>query len=260
MRGFSRCHDAIKTSLAFVENFADSTFTDGEGYPTIGYGCTFYIDEKGVGNREISPVKKGDTITMEDAIVQKERYLKFKALPTIQKCVKVPMDDATTIATYNFAYVIGENGFSKSKYLKALNEGKTGHDLARYLTGYRKQKGLLPRFYFMGALLEGKIKTSDFLALRAEGCYNLTPKDVCVTENGKLKTDADGFAEFDFSKLEENLEKAKKPRRSRALHNGRCQMVQDILPASVVNGTLEMENSQTYKGPLVTAMLNNTGR
>lgn len=156
--------------------------------------------------------------------------------------------------------MFGENGFPRSKYLKALNEGKTGHDLARYLTGYRKQKGLLPRFYFMGALLEGKIKTSDFLALRAEGCYNLTPKDVCVTENGKLKTDADGFAEFDFSKLEENLEKAKKPRRSRALHNGRCQMVQDILPASVVNGTLEMENSQTYKGPLVTAMLNNTGR
>lgn len=260
VRSFSRCHDAIKTSLAFVENFADSTFTDGEGYPTIGYGCTFYIDENGVGNREISPVKKGDAITMEDAIVQKERYLKFKALPTIQKCVKVPMDDATTIATYNFAYVIGENGFPKSKYLKALNEGKTGHELTRYLTGYRKQKGLLPRFYFMGALLEGKLKASDFLALRAEGCYNLIPEDVCVTEKGKLKIDADGFAEFDFSKLNQNLDKAKKTRRSVALRGGRCQMVQDILPESVIKGTLDMETSQTYKGPLVTTMLDSTGR
>ena len=71
------------------------------------------------------------------------------------------MDEATTIATYNFAYVLGSTNFRKSEYLKALNEGKKGAELAKYLTGYRQQKGLLPRFYFMGALLNGKLKTSD---------------------------------------------------------------------------------------------------
>ena len=257
---FSRCHDAIKTSLAFVENFADSTFIDGGGCPTIGYGCTYYIDENGVGNRKISPVKEGDTITMEDANVQKERYLEFRGLKQIQECVKVPMDEKTTIATYNFAYVIGPEGFKNSQYLKALNDGKTGHDLVRYLTGFRKQKGLLARFYFMGAMLEDKIKTSDLLDLTAEGCYNLTVNDVCVHEKRKLKLDEDNFAEFDFSKLDENLKKANGSRRSVALHNGRCQKVRDILPESVIQGTLEMEASQKYQGNRLTSMLTNNGR
>lgn len=257
---FSRCHDAIKTSLAFAENFAGSAFKDGEGYQTIGYGCTYYIDENGVGNRKISPVKEGDTITMEDANVQKERYLKFRGLKQIQECVNVPMDEQTTIATYNFAYVIGPEGFKKSEYLKALNEGKTGHDLARYLTGFRKQKGLLARFYFMGALLEDKIKTSDLFDLTAEGCYNLKVNDVCVHEKRKLKLDNDNFAEFDFNKLDENLKKACGARRSVAINNARCQKVREILPESVIQGTLEMENSQKYKGTILTSMLENTGR
>jgi GH24 family phage-related lysozyme (muramidase) len=257
---FSRCHDAIKTSLAFVENFADSTFIDGEGFPTIGYGCTYYLDENGVGNRKISPVKEGETITMEEANVQKERYLEFRGLKQIQECVKVPMDEKTTIATYNFAYVIGPEGFKKSKYLEALNDGKTGHDLVRYLTGFRKQKGLLARFYFMGALLEDKIKTSDLLNLTAEGCYNLKINDVCVHEKRKLKLDEDNFAEFDFSKLDENLQKASGPRRSVALHNGQCQKVREILPESIIQGTLEMEASKNYQGSRLTSMLTNNGR
>lgn len=192
--------------------------------------------------------------------MQKERYLKFRGLKQIQECVNVPMDEQTTIATYNFAYVIGPEGFKKSEYLKALNEGKTGHDLARYLTGFRKQKGLLARFYFMGALLEDKIKTSDLFDLTAEGCYNLKVNDVCVHEKRKLKLDNDNFAEFDFNKLDENLKKACGARRSVAIKNARCQKVREILPESVIQGTLEMENSQKYKGAILTSMLENSGR
>lgn len=259
IRMFSRCHDAIKTGLAFSENFAEEAFKDGKDYPTIGYGCTYYIDENGVGDRKISSVKIGDTITMEEANVQKERYLEFRGLKQIQEVVKVPMDERTTLATYNFAYVIGPEAFKNSEYLKALNSGKKGPDLVRYLTGFRKQKGLLSRFYFMGALLEDKIKTSDLFNLTAEGCYNLDIKDVCVHEKGKLKVDEDNFAEFDFDKLGKNMQKAAEPRRSTALNGRRCQKVKDILPESVIKGTLEMENSQEYKGRILTAMLD-TGR
>lgn len=241
---FERCHDAIKVSLAFAENFADSAFKDGEGVPTIGYGCTYYLDANGNGSRETSPVKMDDKITMEDANTQKERYLKFEILKQVQENVKVPMDEETTIATYNFAYVLGSTNFKKSEYLKALNEGKKGSELARYLTGFRVQKGLLPRFYFMGALLNGQMKVSDFMELTAEGCYNLKAKDVCLYEKGKLKLDEDGFAHFCYDRLPENIEQAKKSRRSKACGGKKCPQVKDILPQSVLDGVRDMENTR----------------
>ena len=244
MQMFERCHDAIKASLAFAENFAGSTFKDGEGVPTIGYGCTYYLDAEGKGSREVSPVKMGDKITMEEANTQKERYLQFEILKQVQEYVKVPMDEETTIATYNFAYVLGSTNFRKSEYLKALNEGKKGEELVRYLTGFRVQKGLLPRFYFVGALLNGKMKVSDFMDLTAEGCYNLKTRDVCLYEKGKLKLDKDGFAYFCYDELEKNIEKAKKSRRSKACGGEKCPKVREILPQTVLDGVYEMENSK----------------
>lgn len=253
---FSRCHDAIKVSLAFAENFAPNAFKDGVGVPTIGYGCTYYLDENGNGSLQTSPVKKGDKITKEEANVQKERYLQFEILKQIQENVKVPMDEATTIATYNFAYVLGSTNFRKSEYLKALNEGKKGAELAKYLTGYRQQKGLLPRFYFMGALLNGKLKTSDLLNLTAEGCYNLSVKDVCYHKGNKLLLDEEGFASFNYDKLADNLQKACKTRRSKACGNKKCPTVNEILPQSVIDGVLQMEKSRTYTGLLSDKLLN----
>lgn len=255
---FSRCHDAIKVSLAFAENFAPKAFKDGVGVATIGYGCTYYLDEKGRGSRATSPVRMGDKITKEEANVQKERYLQFETLRQIQESVKVPMDEETMIATCNFAYVLGSANFKNSEYLKAINRGETGKDLVRYLTGYRQQKGLLPRFYFMGALLNGKLKVSDLLDLNAEGCYNLTIRDVCVYKGNRLKLDRDGFAEFDYDKLSKNLEKANKSRRSKACGNGKCQKVRDILPESVIDGVKSMEKSEKYVGLLQDKLLDNS--
>ncbi len=241
---FERCHDAIKTSLAFAENFAAKAFKDGGGVPTIGYGCTYYLDENGNGSRKTTPVKMGDTISMKEADIQKERYLQFELLKQIQENVKVPMDEATMVATCNFAYVIGSTNFKKSDYLKALNSGKKGEDLARYLTGFRVQKGLLSRFYFMGALLKGDLKVSDLMNLTAEGCYNLKTKDVCVYEGKKLKLDKDGFAYFRYDLLAENMEKAKKTRYSVACRGKECPKVKDILHPSVISGVLSMEKNQ----------------
>ncbi len=252
---FSRCHDAIKMSLAFVENFAEKAFEDGGGVQTIGYGCTYYLDEKGNGSRVANPVKKEDKITMEEADIQKERYLQFEVLKQIRENVTVPMDEATMIATCNFAYVLGSTNFRKSEYLKALNEGKTGEDLARYLTGYRVQKGLLSRFYFMGSLLKGDMKVSDFMELTAEGCYNLKPEDVCVYDGGKLKLDADGYAYFRFDNLKANIEKAQGIRYSAACGGNKCTKVKEILPQSVIDGVIKMEKSKNYNGTIIDFVL-----
>lgn len=248
---FDNCRDDIKVSLAFVENFAGKAFNDGTGMMTIGYGCTYYIDENGRGNREISPVKKGDTITMEEALVQKDRYLNFRILPQIENLVKVPLDKKTMVATVNFAYVIGPKNFRDSKYLEALNQGKTGAELAKYLSGFRKQKGLLCRCYFMAEMLKGNLKTGDFLNLTAEGCYNLKPEDVCAHIGKNLVTDKENMAMFIDDKIAENLKKAAKNRTSVANDGGACPKVRDILPPDLtrrVQGEYVLERMIMNKG------------
>ncbi len=96
--------------------------------------------------------------------------------------------------------------------------------------------------------MAGEIEYSDLLDLRAEGCYNLEYEDMLVYEskeikkNGTKKTvkvvkqDADHFYEWDFSKVKNNLEKAKKPRTVRLnLGKGKtvaveCKLAKDIVP------------------------------
>lgn len=236
---FEKCRNDMRVSLAFVENFAPKAFLDGRGVPTIGYGCTYYIDENGRGNREISPVNIGDKITMEEALVQKDRYLDHRILPQIEKLVKVKMDRGTMIATVNFAYVIGPKAFKNSEYLKALNEGASKEELADCMTGFRKQKGLLSRNYFNAAELLGYISTADKLNLITEGCYNLGVEDVCVCRGGKPVKDQNDMYHFDFSKLDANLKKSCKPRRSIVNGGGHCPKVSEILPETIVQKVLK---------------------
>lgn len=245
LKMFESCRNDIKVSLAFVENFAPKAFKDGLGYPTIGYGCTYYLDENGKGNREISPVKMGQTTTLKEALEQKDRYLNFRILPQIERLVKVPLDKATMIATVNFAYVIGPKAFQKSKYLEALNQGKKNEELTKFLTGFRQQPGLLPRFYFMAQMVNGRISAADLLNLKAEGCYNLTVKDVCKVQDGKIITDKDHMACFHKEGLAENLKKAAQRRRSVVNGNQECPLVRDILPADLVK-SVEKNNVKNF--------------
>lgn len=242
-----QCRNEIKVSLAFVENFAPNTFKDGGGVKTIGYGTTFYIDEQGNGNIQSSEVGDNDSITIKDADIQKDRYINEFIIPQIQKNVKVPMDKKTTIATANFLYVIGGTKFAKSKYLEALNQGITGEELANYMTGFRKQKGLLPRFYFLAEILKGNLTAKNLLNIQAEGCYNLTLKDVCVYKNGKLLVDKNNLAQFKNGVLEENLKKAQTPRRSVALGGEYCEPVRNIMLPEIVEDVEKNKNKNpTY--------------
>lgn len=235
LKTFEKVRDDIKVLLASVENFSPTAFPDGMGVLTIGYGCTFLIDENGVGNREISPIKKDMTMTMEEACVQKDRYLDFRILPQIKKLIKVPMDEETTLMTAGFAYVIGPNGFKKSGYLKALNDGVKGEELFRHTTGWRKQQGLLKRNYLTYLRAMKTLPTAAFLDMPAEGCYSLEVEDCCLTDKkGRLKKDGNDLAYFksDSLSVAQNLTIVKKPRVSKQL--GPCKKVRDILPQSLV--------------------------
>lgn len=254
VKTFNKVRDEIKVMLAFVENFSSTAFPDGEGVMTIGYGCTYTIDENGVGNRKISPITKDMTMSMEEALVQKDRYLDYRILPQIKNLIKVPMDEETTILTTAFSYVIGPSGFKKSDYLKALNDGVKGEELFRHTTGWRKQQGLLKRNYFGYLRATNAISTADILDLPAEGCYSLEVKDCCpVNKKGAIKKDKEGLSWFksDSTSIANNIKLASKPRVSKQL--GPCKKVREILPPELVK---QIEKNRTAKFSILQAKSN----
>ena len=222
----------IKAVLCFMENFSPKAFQDGNGFWTIGYGTTYLIDENGKGNRTISPIKENMVMTMQEANIQKERYLKFRILPQIIKDIKVLLNKEDLIATTTFMYVIGPQAFKNSGYLEAMNQGICGEKLSRYMLGFAKDKGVIKRNWFAAQIMSGKLKPVDFLNLRAEGCYTLDVEDCCYMKNSAVRRDKDGLGVFCSQKTSENIAKAKQKRYSVI---GKCKIVREILPADVVN-------------------------
>lgn len=232
----------IKATLCFMENFADSTYLDGNDVPTIGYGSTYFIDEKGEGDWATSKVKLGMAISMREADVQKERYLKFRVLPQMMKDVKVPLSPEEMIATSSFAYNVGPGGFKRSEFLKAMNKGVKGKFLARCMfDAKRNNLGLIKRNLFAYYIMQKKVKVSDLLNMRTEGCYSLELYDCCATNGNAVKLEKDGLATFREDNIAANIAKAKKPRSSVI---GPCKLVKEVLPAKVVQAVLKKAKQQ----------------
>ena len=241
----------IKTVLCFMENFASKAFKDGKGVPTIGYGCTYLLDENGRGNREISPIKMGMQMSMEECAEQKDRYLMHRVKNQIVEDVNVPLEKKDIIATTSFMYVIGPNAFKKSSYLKAMNEGVKGEELARYMLGFAKDKGVVKRNWFAAQIMTEKLKPADFLNFRAEGCYTLDLEDCCIMNGDKVQRDENGLGTFLSDCFEENIKKAKKERYSVI---GECKLVRDILPKETVHAVL----NNTQQNDFNLALLQNS--
>ncbi len=230
---FKSCRSDIKFALAFVENYHPYIYWCGEAW-TTGHGLTVLYNANGTYNKVTRDRK---VPTLDESDVFKGRYLTREVLPDIKNCVTVSMDENTLLAACALRYCIGSSNFKKSAFLRDLNAGKTGARLAKTLTGWRQQDGVPNRMYFFAALMCGAIDYADLLDLRAEGCYNLKSTDMFVYRNGKPKSDKQGFYEWDFSKVRENLEKAKQPRTVR-LNLGRkkgrvsveCKLVKEIVP------------------------------
>ena len=238
---FEGARNKIKFALAFVENYAPVAYDDGTGKWTVGYGLTILYNADGSSRS----VKKGEKCTIEQADVYKDRYLTHDILPDIKKYIKVPMDENTMIATCVFRYCIGGKNFRKSQYLQQLNAGTRGEDLAKYLTGYRAQRGLMNRNYFFAALMSGYLEYDELLDLRAEGCYNLLSADMARwnTKSKRYIVDKDKLAMWDFSYLPEKLEKAKRTRRSKI---GECKFVSEIIPEYVMQNLYNTPDSSSF--------------
>lgn len=245
---FESLRSEIKFALAFVENYYPYTYYCGKAW-TTGHGLTVLYSPSGKYTRvtQNTPVP-----SLEESDKYKGRYLTFEVLPSIKRNITRPIDRNTMIAACALRYCIGEKNFAKSAFVDQLNAGKTGKELAKTLTGWRKQSGVLNRMYFFAALLSGEIEFQDLLDLRAEGCYNLTLKDILVYKNNRPKEIRGGFYQWDFSKLPQNLEKAKQPR-TVPLNCGKkghvkvqCKLTKEIVPQYIIDDitrTKGMSNS-----------------
>lgn len=223
---FNANRSKIKFALAFVEGFAPTAYQDKNenGTWTVGHGLTILYNDDGSHSR----VNKDSKCTLEQSDEFKDRYLTYDILPDIQKSVTVSMDENTLIATCVFRYCIGHANFKKSTYLKQLNAGKTGADLARYLTGFRRQKGVLKRLYFFAALMSDEISFSDLVNLHAEGCYDLILTDIVECDSkGNIIKDKENMATWNFSKMDDNL--------ARAQTFGNREFIKDVVPEYIWN-------------------------
>ncbi len=230
---FESSRSDIKFALAFVENYYPYIYWCGEAW-TTGHGLTVLYNANGTYNKV---TRNTQVPTLDESDVFKGRYLTREVLPDIKNCVTVSMDENTLLAACALRYCIGSSNFKKSAFLRDLNAGKTGSALAKTLTGWRQQDGVPNRMYFFAALMCGEIDYADLLDLRAEGCYNLKYTDMFVYRKGQPKSDKQGFYEWDFSKIKENLQKAKDPR-TVCLNLGKkkghvkveCKPVKEIVP------------------------------
>ena len=236
---FEKSRNKIKFALAIVENYYPYVYWCGEAW-TTGHGLTVLYDTNGTCK---SVTLSTQIPTLQESDVYVDRYLTHEVLQDIKNCVNISMDESTLLAACVLRYCIGGPNFQVSEFLKQLNAGKTGAELAKTLTGWRKQAGVPNRCYFFAALMVGAIEFKDLLDLRAEGCYALDYRDMFIYHNGRPKSDANGFYEWDFSKIQKNLSKAKRPRTVR-LKLGKkkgsvivsCKLAQEVVPQVVWDG------------------------
>lgn len=264
---FESCRSDIKFALAFVENYYPYNYWDGKRW-TTGHGLTVLYNADG---SHIYVAKDTKVPTLAESDVFKGRYLTHEVVKDVRDCFTVSVDKNTLIAACVLRYCIGSDGFKNSNFLKAVNDGKKGEELSKYLTGYRQQLGILNRCYFFAALLANKITFDDLLDLRAEGCYTLTTPEICkckknkdgswkkikVKRNGKtvttydFYTDKDNYCYWIFDDIDEKLKKAKKPRHTDLnVGNGKyvrvdCQLVKDVV-ADYVWQDVSGGKSSTY--------------
>jgi len=104
------------------EGFYEHAYDDGEGVWTIGYG-TIRWDLK-------TPVKKGDTITHEEAERQLRKELQ-RVEDAIDASIKVPLNSCEFSALCSFGYNVGigwitGKGHQQATFIKKLNAGDRG--------------------------------------------------------------------------------------------------------------------------------------
>ena len=143
-----KCVDLVKE----FEGLSLKPYLCSAGVPTIGYGTTYYPD-----NRKV---------TMKDPEITKEQAESFlmthleKYAQTVSKMIKAPYTQGQIDALSCFAYNIGTGNFASSTLLRLFNEGKTKEAAEQFLrwnkAGGRELAGLTRRRQAEKDLFEGK--------------------------------------------------------------------------------------------------------
>lgn len=183
----------ISALLIAVEGYADSTYKDGEGVPTIGSGTTFYLDDYGNDKK----VEVGDKTTPEKAMKDKWRFIEKEIFPLLGDKIGRKCDDGELMACIGAAFCWGKTSFAKSEFYKSVRNGADKTDEMRKLTGFRRQKGLLKRSHVLSGCLLGKLSANDLLDLPiynipGKGYLNCAPYRLELHEIMPCKSDANG--------------------------------------------------------------------
>ena len=149
----------IMTTLIAVEGFAENTFLDGRGNPTIGSGFTVTINEDGSTKK----VKKGDVTTIEDDVIQNTRYIEREFSSVLGDNMGRQLTPEEIYACIGSGYCWGTDGFAKSKFFNSLKNNEPVEKQCQKLSGFRTPLGLIKREFVLAQLLSGNWKVDELL-------------------------------------------------------------------------------------------------
>lgn len=101
-----------------AEGFVDHMYKDAGGHYSIGYGT--YLQHR---PELYEKYKDGRKITEQEAAQLLQEHVSSIALPTVEACVKVPLNQNQVDALICLCYNIGNGAFAKSTLVKKLNAG-----------------------------------------------------------------------------------------------------------------------------------------
>lgn len=238
----------ISAMLISVEGYAAEAYKDGVGVLTIGSGTTFYLDDDG----NVCKVAEGDKTTPEKAMDDKWRFIEAEMLELLGDNLGRSCSDEELMATIGAGFCWGKKALANSKYYEALCAGESCDKLARKLTGFRKQKGLLKREYLISACLEKKWTAKDLLDMPIYeyngqylngGIYRLALSDIMPCQRdrkGELKKDENGhhlprIGADDFCSFYDNYGEIKQKLMDDAKNSTEnVKRVRDFLPKEMI--------------------------
>jgi len=133
-----------------------SSYDDGTGKITIGYGSIYNYDE----NR---PVRKGDVIT-EDTAIRWLRKEMNSVVADIKKVVTVPINQNQLDSLTSFTYNLGIGNLKASTLLRLLNSGADKATVANQFQFWNK------------AMINGKLTVMNGLTTRRKAEADLFVK------------------------------------------------------------------------------------
>jgi lysozyme len=127
-----------KNGLEMIKNFEGLSlkpYLDVVKIPTIGYGNTYYPDEKKVTLQD-KPITEEKALELLEYVANKD----FGSY--ILKVVKVPLNQNQFDALVSFAYNVGNGNFNSSTLLRFLNQGNY-KEASNQLLKWNKSKGVV---------------------------------------------------------------------------------------------------------------------